>query len=145
METVIVIMQKNKKTGFLEKEISTLKIDKYEDLILNIFSILNDDNNLKLYLKLTTPKDVSDWEYNAIYDYYDCENFLTLVDNVCEVDEKYNPTWQFELDYIDDKNIMQEKILKILEMHNLELENVFSIIKDKKGEYEKNEKESNNF
>ena len=75
MDTVLVIMQKNKKTGLFEKELQTLNISKYEQYILNIYALEEDNSEIFLKIKLTTQKDVLDWEYNAIYDYYDLSIF----------------------------------------------------------------------
>ena len=38
-ETVFVIMLKNKETGFLEKELGSLNINKNDEYIVNLFSI----------------------------------------------------------------------------------------------------------
>ena len=77
MDTVIVVMQKDKKTGLFEKELQTLNITKYEQYILNIYATQNNDD-IFLHIKLTTDTDVLDWEYNAIYDYYDLDIFKNL-------------------------------------------------------------------
>ena len=102
MDTVIVIMQKNKKTGLFEKELQTLSIYKYDQFILNIYALERENNKIYLNLKLTTDKDVLDWEYNAIYDYYDMDIFKDLGYEIIECDEEYNPTWEISFEYIDN-------------------------------------------
>lgn len=136
MDTVIVIMQKDNLTGLFEKELASLNITKNDKYILNIYAIKNDDDTLNLHLKLTTEHDVEDWEYNAIYDYYDIEIFNEVSLEVIENEKEYNPTWEVILKYIDDKHILEKTICEILELHKKELGEVFSIINDKKGEYE---------
>ncbi len=139
MDTVIVIMQKNKKTGLFEKELQTLSIEKYEQFILNIYALENEDNKIFLNIKLTTDIDVLDWEYNAIYDYYDMDIFKNLGYEIIECEDEYNPTWEISFEYTEDNKQLVEKVNSILEYHNKELNEIKNIIKDKEGEY-KNEK-----
>lgn len=139
MDTIIVIMQKDKKTGLFEKELQTLNIYKYDQFILNIHAIENDNNKIFLNLKLTTDKDVLDWEYNAIYDYYDMDIFKKLGYEIVECNEEYNPTWEISFEYIDDNQQITNIVNNILEIHNKELIEVFNIIVDKEGEYKNEE------
>lgn len=134
MDTVIVIMQKNKKTGLFEKELQTLNISQYEDFILNIYAE-NEEDDIFLKIKLTTNRDVLDWEYNAIYDYYDTEIFQKEGYYIKECDEEYNPTWEISTKYIEDEEQILNTINKIVKMHKDEISEVFEIIKDKEGEY----------
>ena len=139
MDTVIVIMQKNKKTGLFEKELQTLSIYKYDQFILNIYALERENNKIYLNLKLTTDKDVLDWEYNAIYDYYDMDIFKELGYEIIECDEEYNPTWEISFEYIDNNQEITNIVNNILEIHNKELTEVFNIIVDKEGEYKNEE------
>ena len=139
MDTVIVIMQKNKKTGLLEKELQTINIYKYDQFILNIYALERENNKIYLNLKLTTDKDVLDWEYNAIYDYYDMDIFKELGYEIIECDEEYNPTWEISFEYIDNNQEITNIVNNILEIHNKELTEVFNIIVDKEGEYKNEE------
>ncbi|WP_250278708.1 DUF6762 family protein [[Clostridium] colinum] len=132
-------MQKNKKTGLFEKELQTLSIEKYEQFILNIYALENEDNKIFLNIKLTTDIDVLDWEYNAIYDYYDMDIFKNLGYEIIECEDEYNPTWEISFEYTEDNKQLVEKVNSILEYHNKELNEIKNIIKDKEGEY-KNEK-----
>lgn len=139
MDTVIVIMKKDKKTGLFEKELQTLNISKYEQYILNIYALENENNQVFLNIKLTTEKDVSDWEYNAIYDYYDMSIFENEGYNINECEEEYNPTWEIIIPYTDNNNKLTSIVNNILEIHYKELEEVYSVIKDKEGEYKNEE------
>lgn len=139
MDTVIVIMKKDKKTGLFEKELQTLNISKYEQYILNIYALENENNQVFLNIKLTTEKDVSDWEYNAIYDYYDMSIFENEGYNINECEEEYNPTWEIIIPYTDNNNKLTNIVNNILEIHYKELEEVYSVIKDKEGEYKNEE------
>ncbi|WP_317367241.1 DUF6762 family protein [uncultured Tyzzerella sp.] len=139
MDTVIVIMQKNKKTGLFEKELQTLSISKYEQYILNIYALEDENSQIFLNIKLTTENDVSDWEYNAIYDYYDIGMFQEKGYDINECEEEYNPTWEIIIPYTENNNELINIVDTILDIHHKELEDVYNTIKDKEGEY-KNEK-----
>jgi hypothetical protein CLOST_0227 len=128
-ETVIVVMLRNKDTGFLEKEICSLDLDKNEEYIVNIYVMDN-----KLYIRLSTGRDVDDWEYSAIYDYYDSECFNDIAE-IKEIDDDYNPTWEVSVDYTDDVFETENQVKRILEVHTTELNDVFETIKDKESEY----------
>lgn len=130
-ETVIVIMLKNKNTGFLEKELATLDITENADYIVNIFA-LEEEEGMKLHIKLSTAKDVKDWEYSAIYDYYDMDCFKGKA-KISEADDDYNPVWEVVIDYNEDK--LEELVSEILDIHKQEIEDVFDTIKDKESEY----------
>ena len=67
-DTVIVIMLKDKDTGFFEKELGCYKIEKNDSLIYNTYAV-ESENGYTVYMKLTCDKEVSDWEFEAIYDY----------------------------------------------------------------------------
>ncbi len=139
MDTAIVIMQKNKKTGLFEKELQSLILTKYEQYILNIYALEDEKNRLFLNIKLTTDRDVLDWEYNAIYDYYDMEIFKQLGYEIIECEEEYNPTWQISLLYIEDIEELTKVVNDILYYHKQELTEVINIIKDKEREYKNEE------
>lgn len=128
-ETVIIIMLKNPETGFLDKELGALNITKNEEYIVNIYVMEG-----KLYIRLSTGRDVEDWEYSAIFDYYDTQCFGELA-NVIDIDDDYNPTWEIVADYNKDLAQTQDFVNKILEIHTKELSDVFETIADKEKEY----------
>jgi hypothetical protein len=133
METVIVIMLKDKATGFLEKELATLTIAENEDYIVNMFAFDEDDGR-KLHLRLSTGRDVADWEYEAIFDYYDSGCFGENA-NVIDIDDDYNPAWEVIIDYNDDISILEEEVASVLKKHATEMADVFETISDKEDEY----------
>lgn len=133
-ETLIVIMLKDKETGFLDKEIASFKVEENENLIYNTYAV-EEDGKYQVHIKLTCDRDVEDWEFNAIYDYYDAEPILEEADSIEEEDDCYNPTWDIRFDFIDDTDKMEDKIQKILNIHKKELESVYETISDKRDEY----------
>lgn len=138
MDTVIVIMLKNKESGFLEKELASLNINKNDELIVNLFAIKED--NLKLHIKITTDRDVEDWEYTAVFDYYDTEVYGDKIISITENEGSYNPEWELVIDYNEDLIKLEEDIVELLQIHRDELNDVYNVIKDKKGEYSEDEK-----
>ena len=134
-ETLIVIMLKDKETGFLDKEIASLKVEENDSLIYNTFAQEEDDGEIYVYMKITCDKDVEDWEFDAIYDYYYAEHILEEFDSIEEEDECYNPTWNIRFKFIDNAEEMEEKVKKILNIHKKELESVYKTISDKRDEY----------
>ena len=133
-ETVIVIMLKDKETGFFEKELGCYKIEDNDELIYNTYAYENEDG-YTVYMKLTCEREVSDWEFDAIFDYYDTETLLPFVSSIEEEEDCYNPTWNVTFDFIDNIEDMEEKIKEILSVHAKELETVYEAISDKKDEY----------
>lgn len=135
MDTIIVIMQKNNKTGLFEKELESLNINN-EQYILNIYAMENEDNQLNIHINLTTEKDVKDWEYNAIYDHYEKEIFKNFDLQIYEKEE-FNPTWELILKYPEKEGELKNILNNILLIHKNEIDEIFSLIKSKKEEYEK--------
>ncbi len=133
-ETVVVVMIKDEKTGFLDKEIASYKIPQYDDLIFNIFAE-KEKEDIFIHMKIFTGKDVENWKFNAIYDYYEQNIFEHEGLIIKEDEESFNPTWELIFPFDDDDYKMEEKIYKILQLHKQELEDVYEVIKDKKEEY----------
>jgi len=133
-ETIIVIMLKNERTGFLEKELGSFKVERHDELIYNTYAEQN-DNGYTVYMKLTCDRDVEDWEFNAIYDYYDTQTVLAKADSISEDDDCYNPTWTITFKYTDNVEKMEELIQQILDLHYEELRSVYEVISDKRDEY----------
>ena len=133
-ETVIVIMQKNKGTGFLERELGSYSVSSSENLIYNIFA-LEDEGKISVHMRLTTERDLADWEFSAVFDYYDAEPLLKECDTVESDDSLYNPMWEVRFDFSESQRGMEDKISTILDIHKTELDSVYEAIKDLEQEY----------
>lgn len=133
-ETVFVIMLKNKETGFLEKELGSLNINKNDEYIVNLF-VLKEDGGKKLHLRISTDRDVEDWEYGAIFDNYNYDSYGDNVIEIDEIDNDYNPVWEIVIDYDDNLSVVEERVAEILDIHSNELKRVYEEIKDKESEY----------
>lgn len=135
-DTLIVIMLKDEKTGFFERELGAFNLENYEEYLVNIYGKEKNDK-ITLYMTVSLEKEVEDWEFNAILDYYDTENITNLdyVLNMEEVEDSYNPTWIISLEHNDEITVMRDNLLEILEKHKNELIDVLDTIKDKEEEY----------
>ena len=133
-ETVFVIMLKNKETGFLEKELGSLNINKNDEYIVNLF-VLKEDDGKKLHLRISTDRDVEDWEYGAIFDNYNYDSYGDNVIEIDEIDNDYNPVWEIVIDYDDNLSVVEERVAEILDIQSNELKRVYEEIKDKESEY----------
>lgn len=135
-ETLIVIMEKNKETGFLEKELGSYAVsDELQVFLYNTYAEADENENYTVFMKITCPNEVEDWEYSAIFDYYDTETLSPFVSSIIEDDDNYNPTWIVSFDFSEDISVMEKKISDILFNHKTELDSVFEAIADKRDEY----------
>jgi len=134
-ETVIVVMLKDKSTGFLEKELGSYTVAG-ENLIYNIFA-LEEDSGTNVHMRLTTERDLADWEFSAVFDYYDTEPLLEACNSAIEDESGYNPIWEVVFEFVQSQEAMQEKISQILRLHKDELDSVYEAIKDLESEYSK--------
>ena len=134
-DLMIVLMIKNNKTGFLEKEVAQYKIEQNENLIVNLFGVELENEEIEVHMKLTIDRDVEDWEFSAIYDYYDEEILKEVVVSIVSEDGCYNPTWEIVFKYEESETAMEEKIMEILSVHSKELQEVYRVIENKKEEY----------
>lgn len=136
VDTVVVIMLKDKTTGFLDKELCSLSLNKNEEYIINIFVTEEENSDRLLHLRLSTERDVEDWEYSAIFDYYDTERFKGKTVNFFEIEDYYNPAWELVLEYSGEAAAAEAAVSELLELHRTELEDVYRVIADKESEYE---------
>ena len=61
----LVLMEKDKETGFITKELGSFEVNEGALYVRKLFVV---DNIVNLYFD--TNKDVEEWEYSAIYDLF---------------------------------------------------------------------------
>ncbi|WXR60772.1 DUF6762 family protein [Peptostreptococcaceae bacterium AGR-M142] len=122
----IILIEKDN-DGLFKSQLNEYVIDQDGEFVSSFYKM-----NDKIYLSLTVDREVLDWEFSAIYDYYDLEVFNEFDLDIFEKDEDFNPTWTFVFDFCEDLN---EKVDSILRIHKKELEEVCEAIKDKEEEY----------
>lgn len=126
----LVLMEKDSETGFITKELGSFQVSEGAEYVKKFF-VLN--GNVNLYFD--TNKDVEEWEYSAIYDLFNYEIFKENDFEIEDVLDEYNPTFLIKFNYVEDYNIMKEKIEKALGLIDLTMEKVFNDIKGKEEEY----------
>lgn len=131
---VLMLMEKDRETGLLSREIGSYTITEHGNLVSGIYLMHEDQRNM-VYLRLTTDRDVEDWEYSAIFDYYDTDAMKEMVLSIEELDD-YNPVWEVSFPWVDSQEAMENLLAKILEKHRNLLDAVYNAIQDKKAEYE---------
>ena len=129
-DTVIVIMLKDAETGFLDKELGAYTLPENSSLIFNIYA-----EGEEVVLRLSCDRELQDWEYDAVYDYYDTETVGALVDAVAEEDGHYDPVWVVRFPFAEEQEVMEQKLTDILDAHRKELLSVYEAIKDKEDDY----------
>ena len=129
-ETTIVIMLKDEETGFLDQELGSYSVPERAELIWSIYVKSNE-----VVLRLSCDRELEDWEYEAVFDYYDTEPVGALVDTIIEEEGHCDPVWIVGFPFIDDQDAMEGKLAKILQAHEKELRSVCDAIKDKEDDY----------
>lgn len=122
----IILIEKDD-DGLFKAQLDEYVIDEDGEFVSSFYKMNN-----KIYLSLSVDKEVLDWEFSAIYDYYDLDVFNEFDLEIFENDEDFNPTWSLVFDFCEDLN---SKVNKILQIHKRELNEVFESIKDKEEEY----------
>ena len=129
----IVIMLKDKPDGLFTSELGVFRTEEYKEYLCGIFAV-EKDSGYEIFLKLTTERDVADWEFDAVFDYYDEATVLTEAAALSEVQDCHNPTWEVVFTVTDSGHI-QEKLLSVLRLHFLELQSVYEAVADKEESY----------
>lgn len=147
-ETFIVVMLKEKESGFYVKEIGTYAISEHINYLVNINAeeLENDnkdnkqENKIVVSMRVMYDKEILDWEYNAIYDYYDTSalKFNDSIIDCVEVEDCFEPTWEISFYFNENDEDVESLIHEILEKHHDEIIDVLETIKDKDDEYKEN-------
>lgn len=126
----LVLMKKDKETGYVSKELGSFEVGDGAIYIKKLFCL---DNEVNLYFD--TNKDVEEWEYSAIYDLFNKKIFEENNFEVEEDLEEYNPTFILRFPYEEDYSKMKEKIDKAVELIEETMEKVFNDIQGREEEY----------
>ena len=126
----LVLMEKDKETGFITKELGSFEVNEGALYVRKLFVV---DNVVNLYFD--TNKDVEEWEYSAIYDLFNKDIFVENGFEIHEDLDEYNPTFILKFKYSDEYIDMKEMIDKAVNLISNEMENVFKNIEGKEEEY----------
>lgn len=126
----LVLMEKDKETGFVVKELGSYEVGEGAEYISKMFY---DGEKINLYFD--TNKDVDDWEYSAIFDLFNEKVFEENGYEIEQVDSEYNPTWLVKFDYDYEHSIVAENLNKLCNLISISMDKVFEDIKGKEEEY----------
>lgn len=126
----LVLMEKDKETGFIKKELGSFEVNEGALYVTKLF-VLDD----VVHMYFDTNKNVEEWEFSAIYDLFNVEPFEEKGYEVQEDLDEYNPTYIINFKYVDDYHVMKEKINECVSLIEQEMNNVFEAIKGKEDEY----------
>ncbi|MFR9288296.1 MAG: DUF6762 family protein [Clostridium paraputrificum] len=126
----LVLMEKDKETGFITKELGSFEVNEGALYVKKLFVL---DNEVNLYFD--TNKDVEEWEYSAIYDLFNIKRFEEEGFRIEEELDEYNPTFILKIPYKEEHLEMKDVLDKAVELINEEMEKVFLAIEGKEEEY----------
>ncbi|EEH98418.1 hypothetical protein PMY56_17395 [Clostridium tertium] len=126
----LVLMEKDKDTGFITKELGSFQVSEGALYVKKLFVV-----NEVVNLYFDTNKDVEEWEYSAIYDVFNYDAFIKEEFEIEDVLDEYNPTFLIKFEYVDDYEVMKERITRCVELIEDSMENAFKDIVGKEEEY----------
>lgn len=126
----IVIMEKDKESGMLTKELGSYKVEDGAEYITKTFC-----QDQKVHIFFDTGKDVEDWEYSGIYDNFPEEEFTNSGFDIEFIEDEFNPTWLVKFDFDEDYTEMESKISKLCRLIEEGMEGSFEAIKGREEEY----------
>ncbi len=126
----LVLMEIDKDTKQFVKELGSYEVSEGTEFVtkLNYYGDL-------VNLFFDTHDDVEEWQFTAIYDYFNEEAFRDKGYSIEAVDDEYNPTWLVKFKYSKEHMEVREAIIEICELIKQELKEVFEQIKGKEAEY----------
>lgn len=126
----LVLMEVDKETNQFVKELGSYEASDGAEFVTK----LNYSGEL-INLFFDTQVDVEEWQFTAIYDYFNEDVFTNKGYSIEAIDDEYNPTWMVKFKYSTDHMVVREAIIEICDLIKQELKEVFIKIEDKKEEY----------
>lgn len=137
---VLVVMEKDKETGFYTQTVDSYKVGIGIELIENAY-LSEEEGEYFIYLTLTTT-DVEDYQYYGIYDLYNEEIYSGIDIELLDGSGEFNPRWIVKMKYSDERSEMEQLINELVEAHREELQRVLPLVEADKAKYlEETEKE----
>ena len=126
----LVLMEIDKDTNQFVKELGSYEASEGAEFVtkLNYYG-----ESINLYFD--THDDVEEWQFSAIYDYFNEDAFTSKGYSIEAVDDEYNPTWLVKFEYSKEHMVVREAIIEICELIKQELKEAFIKIKGKEEEY----------
>ncbi|MFA9399157.1 MAG: DUF6762 family protein [Clostridiaceae bacterium] len=128
--SALVLMERDKETKFLTKELGSYQVSEGAEYINKLFY---DGEKINLYFD--TIKDVLEWEYSAIFDLFNMGSFIEKGLEIEEIEEEYNPTYLVKFSFNEEHEEMREILNDICFLIKEEMDKVFENIKGKEEDY----------
>jgi len=132
---VLVLMEKDKQTGFFTQTVDSYRINSAIELIENAY-LAEEAGSHFICLTLTTP-DVSDYQSYGVYDLYDEDIFKDFKVELLDGSGEYNPRWIIRFEYSEDRNEMEDLINRLLGIHEAELGRILPLVESDREKYMK--------
>mgnify|MGYP004557913499 FL=1 len=126
----LVIMETDKNTGMFKGQLGSYTVGDGASFVKKLKCT---DNKVSLYFD--TNKDVEEWEYSAIFDFFDKEAFESLNYVIEEIDDEYNPTWVVYFEFNEEHEKTRDVLNEICNLIDEKMKKVFEDIKGKEKEY----------
>lgn len=126
----LVLMEKDKNTGFMTKELGSYEVGEGAEYIRKMFY---DGDKINVYFD--TNRDVEDWEYSAVFDLFNEDKFIEQEYSIEQIDDEYNPTWLVKFDYNEEHSIVLSKLNNLCSLIKTHIKEVFENVKGKEEEY----------
>ncbi|MCX7903213.1 MAG: hypothetical protein N2486_01760 [Caloramator sp.] len=118
MEGRALVLYK-RENNILTEELGSYEVDAGLQFITKAY--VEDD---VCFIYLSTDRDVTDEQYNEIFDLYDMESLKNLGFEIEEVEE-YNPTWLIKFQFKDDYEYMEEKLNLLVSNHEMQINEIY--------------------
>jgi len=123
-------MERDKETNQFVREMGSYETGEGAEFVTKLYY----DGEL-VNLFFDTKDDVEEWEFTAIYDYFNEEIFTSKGYPIEVVDDEFNPTWVVKFKYSEEHMEVRETIIEICELIKQEINSAFEKIKGKEEEY----------
>lgn len=132
---IMVLMQKDKETGFFTQTVDSYKIGVGIELIENAY-LYEEEEEYFIYLTLTTA-DIEEYQYYGIYDLYNEEIYDSLGVELLDGSGEYNPRWIVKMKYLEERSEMERFLNELVDIHKAELERILPLVEADKEKYMK--------
>lgn len=109
----------DRENNILTKELGSYQIESGLELVFKAY-VENGITNLFL----TTDRDVTDEEFNEVFDNYDIEFLSQKGYEIEEVEDEYNPVWVVRFDFSEEHLNMQEALNEVISYHQGEIQRI---------------------
>lgn len=126
----LVLIKRDNATNAFIGEMDSFNVGDGAEYITKFFY-----NGEMINIYFDTKKDVEEWEFSAVFDNFNVDNFVSAGYSIEEVEDEYNPTYLVKFEYREDYNYINEKLNEVCNLIKRNMEEVFEKIKDLKEEY----------